>query len=227
MGRRVITPPVIIRRTGQDYACEVGTKVVAPAKSVIVAAGWGPWGTYYGYQVVGETTLDGVKIQWSTCHMSHISVHAGVTVAEGQQIGLSGNTGNTTGPHVHYEERTTPFRYANQDIKPRLASQTNTPKDDPKWGHGDVYVRMLHNGAKDSDSVRRLQQRLIDHVRVPAKGLKVTGNWDDHTHNAVRYWQKQVFAGQKGPRDGDSMSNGQANALFGPAFRVIENRPRG
>jgi murein DD-endopeptidase MepM/ murein hydrolase activator NlpD len=48
--------------------------------------------------------------------MSQLSVSAGQTVTEGQQIGLSGATGNVTGPHLHFEIRTTP--YYGSDVDP-------------------------------------------------------------------------------------------------------------
>ena len=49
---------------------------------------------------------DGTYTQYG--HLSSIGVSVGQAVTPGQQIGLSGATGNVTGPHLHFEARTSP-----------------------------------------------------------------------------------------------------------------------
>ncbi|ARP73287.1 peptidase [Streptomyces pluripotens] len=88
--------------TGVDFVVPTGTSVKAVAAGTVVAAGWGG---AYGNQVVIRLN-DGYYAQYA--HLSQLSVSAGQTVSEGQQIGLSGATGNVTGPHLHFEIRTTP-----------------------------------------------------------------------------------------------------------------------
>ena len=88
--------------TGVDFVVPTGTSLKAVAAGTVVSAGWGG---AYGNQVVVRLA-DGHYAQYG--HMSQISVSAGQTVTEGQQIGLSGATGNVTGPHLHFEIRTTP-----------------------------------------------------------------------------------------------------------------------
>ncbi|MFE2430289.1 transglycosylase family protein [Streptomyces sp. NPDC059373] len=88
--------------TGQDFIVSTGTKVKAVASGTVVSAGWGG---AYGNQVVIKLA-DGKYAQYA--HLSSISVSAGQSVSEGQQLGLSGATGNVTGPHLHFEIRTTP-----------------------------------------------------------------------------------------------------------------------
>ncbi|WHM35504.1 M23 family metallopeptidase [Streptomyces sp. BPTC-684] len=88
--------------TGVDFAAETGTTVKAVGAGTVVSAGWGG---AYGNQVVIRHA-DGMYSQYA--HLSQLSVSAGQTVAEGQQLGLSGATGNVTGPHLHFEIRTTP-----------------------------------------------------------------------------------------------------------------------
>ena len=46
-------------------------------------------------------------------HASRVQVSAGQRVSKGQQIMLSGATGNVTGPHLHFEIRTPGYRYSN------------------------------------------------------------------------------------------------------------------
>lgn len=88
--------------TGQDFVVPTGTRVKAIANATVVSAGWGG---AYGNQVVLRLA-DGKYAQYA--HLSSIAVSAGQSVSEGQQLGLSGATGNVTGPHLHFEIRTSP-----------------------------------------------------------------------------------------------------------------------
>ncbi|MFI2619101.1 transglycosylase family protein [Streptomyces sp. NPDC018584] len=88
--------------TGVDFAVPTGTSVKAVAAGQVVSAGWGG---SYGYQVVIRHT-DGKYSQYA--HLSALSVRAGQQVGAGQRIARSGSTGNSTGPHLHFEVRTGP-----------------------------------------------------------------------------------------------------------------------
>lgn len=88
--------------TGVDFIVPTGTSLKAVGAGTVVSAGWGG---AYGNQVVIQLA-DGHYAQYA--HLSQLSVSAGQTVSEGQQIGLSGATGNVTGPHLHFEIRTGP-----------------------------------------------------------------------------------------------------------------------
>jgi murein DD-endopeptidase MepM/ murein hydrolase activator NlpD len=88
--------------TGVDFVVPTGTSLKAVGAGTVVSAGWGG---AYGNQVVIRLA-DGYYAQYG--HLSSISVSSGQTVSAGQQIGLSGATGNVTGPHLHFEIRTTP-----------------------------------------------------------------------------------------------------------------------
>ncbi|MFF0294064.1 peptidoglycan DD-metalloendopeptidase family protein [Kitasatospora sp. NPDC004615] len=88
--------------TGIDFPVATGTSLKAIANGTVVSAGNGG---AYGNQVVIKLA-DGKYAQYA--HLSSISVSAGQSVTAGQQIGLSGATGNVTGPHLHFEIRTTP-----------------------------------------------------------------------------------------------------------------------
>ncbi|WP_155055813.1 M23 family metallopeptidase [Streptomyces blattellae] len=88
--------------TGVDFVVPTGTSLKAVGAGTVVSAGWGG---AYGNQVVVRLA-DGYYAQYA--HLSSISVSSGQTVTGGQQIGLSGATGNVTGPHLHFEIRTTP-----------------------------------------------------------------------------------------------------------------------
>ncbi|MFJ8196347.1 peptidoglycan DD-metalloendopeptidase family protein [Streptomyces sp. NPDC096152] len=88
--------------TGVDFVVPTGTPVKAVGAGTVVSAGWGG---AYGNQVVLRLQ-DGHYAQYA--HLSALSVSAGQAVTTGQRLGLSGATGNVTGPHLHFEIRTTP-----------------------------------------------------------------------------------------------------------------------
>ncbi|MCJ1681129.1 M23 family metallopeptidase [Streptomyces sp. APSN-46.1] len=85
--------------TGIDFHAASGTSVRAVGAGTVVEAGWGG---AYGNNVVIKHN-DGTYTQYA--HMSSLSVSAGQQVTPGQQIGLSGSTGNSSGPHLHFEAR--------------------------------------------------------------------------------------------------------------------------
>ncbi|MFV0126748.1 peptidoglycan DD-metalloendopeptidase family protein [Streptomyces sp. HMX112] len=86
--------------TGVDFAAPSGSTVKAVGPGTVVSAGWSG---AYGNEVVIQHS-DGNYSQYA--HLSSLSVSAGQTVSGGQQIGLSGSTGNSSGPHLHFEIRT-------------------------------------------------------------------------------------------------------------------------
>ncbi|MER6287584.1 transglycosylase family protein [Streptomyces sviceus] len=88
--------------TGVDFPVPTGTSVKAVGAGQVVTSGWGG---SFGYQVVIRHA-DGRYTQYA--HLSAISVKAGQSVGGGQRIGRSGSTGNSSGPHLHFEVRTGP-----------------------------------------------------------------------------------------------------------------------
>ncbi|MFI6370718.1 transglycosylase family protein [Streptomyces sp. NPDC050546] len=88
--------------TGVDFPVPTGTSIRSVAAGSVVSAGWGG---SFGYQVVVRHG-DGRYSQYA--HLSAISVRDGQTVTAGQRIGRSGSTGNSSGPHLHFEVRTGP-----------------------------------------------------------------------------------------------------------------------
>lgn len=103
--------------TGVDFVVGEGTPVVSVASGQVVSAGDGG---AYGNEVVIQHA-DGHYSQYA--HLSTISVSAGQQVGTGDQVGLSGATGNVTGPHLHFEIRTGPDYGA--DIDPLAYLRAN------------------------------------------------------------------------------------------------------
>ncbi|WP_405677537.1 LysM peptidoglycan-binding domain-containing M23 family metallopeptidase [Streptomyces sp. NBC_00868] len=88
--------------TGVDFIASSGTTVKAVGAGTVISAGWAG---AYGNEVIIQHA-DGTYSQYG--HLSVLSVSAGQSVTGGQSIGLSGSTGNSTGPHLHFEIRTGP-----------------------------------------------------------------------------------------------------------------------
>ncbi|MER7932295.1 M23 family metallopeptidase [Streptomyces sp. NPDC093272] len=95
------------KHSGQDFAVPIGTQVVAAHGGTVVKAGGNGAGDgpAYGNAVVIKHA-NGQYSQYA--HLSRVDVRVGQVVRTGQHIALSGNTGNSTGPHLHFEIRTTP-----------------------------------------------------------------------------------------------------------------------
>ncbi|MBE7550956.1 MAG: M23 family metallopeptidase [Anaerolineales bacterium] len=83
-----------------DIAAYIGAPVLAGDSGYVIVAGWSDVG--YGYHLVID---HGNGYQTLYAHLNSIYVNVGDNVAQGQQIGEMGNTGNATGPHLHFEIR--------------------------------------------------------------------------------------------------------------------------
>jgi len=97
--------------TGVDFAVPSGTDVLAVADGKVEAANWGK---SYGTQVVQK--VEGGWVIYA--HLSKSLVKAGDMLTKGQHIGESGNTGNSSGPHLHFEMRDNIRWSAGKDIDP-------------------------------------------------------------------------------------------------------------
>lgn len=113
--RGTITPPTFIKpisggylssgfgarwgtvHRGVDWACSTGTSIMASCGGTVIQAGW--YGGY-GYCVTIQHD-NGIQTRYG--HMSKVLVSSGEYVQQGEVIGRSGSTGNSTGPHVHFE----------------------------------------------------------------------------------------------------------------------------
>lgn len=95
------THPISKKRSfheGLDYSCDIGTPVQTTADGIVEKADWDNSG--YGIQVIIN---HGYGFKTVYAHLSKALVSRGQVVGRGDDIGLSGNTGSASGPHVHYE----------------------------------------------------------------------------------------------------------------------------
>ena len=102
---------------GMDFSAETGTPIFATGNGRVVKSGW-----QRGY---GETVVidHGYGYQTLYAHMNKRKVRVGTKVMRGDEIGLVGNTGKSTGPHLHYEVRLNgrhqnPMHYYFLDLTP-------------------------------------------------------------------------------------------------------------
>ncbi|MEU2710982.1 M23 family metallopeptidase [Streptomyces sp. NPDC007205] len=84
--------------TGIDFPVSYGTTVMAATDGVVSTK----WNSAYGNMMI-VTAKDGTETWY--CHLSGYRVDSGTTVKAGQPIAYSGNSGNSTGPHLHFEVR--------------------------------------------------------------------------------------------------------------------------
>ncbi len=82
-----------------DFGVPVGTNIRSTIAGRVTYAGWNNEG--YGNLVI----VDNGAYKTYYAHLSSIPVKVGQKVSDGDIVGLSGNTGNSTGPHLHYEIR--------------------------------------------------------------------------------------------------------------------------
>lgn len=112
--------------TGIDYGCQERTPILASEAGTVKFAGWDNTG--YGYCVIIQHA-DGNATLYA--HLKMVAVKAGQKVERSQVIGYSGTTGNSTGPHLHFEARHTWNDYKSHfdPMELPLHSSIEAPKD--------------------------------------------------------------------------------------------------
>lgn len=104
--------------TGVDFSADIGTEVYATGDAVVEILEDGSWG--YGKSIVLNHGF-GYKTRYA--HLSAFKVRQGQKVKRGELIGLVGNTGKSTGPHLHYEveingNKIDPINFFHSDLTP-------------------------------------------------------------------------------------------------------------
>jgi murein DD-endopeptidase MepM/ murein hydrolase activator NlpD len=87
---------------GVDFGAPIGTPVLASAEGTVIIARSSGWNGGYGLYVV-VSHANGTQTLYS--HLSQVNVTVGSRVERGETIGKIGNTGKSTGPHLHFEVR--------------------------------------------------------------------------------------------------------------------------
>lgn len=113
---------------GLDIAADMGTEIYAAGTGVVVSAGWNMGG--YGYVVMIDH-LDGHQTVYA--HMSAVLVNENQVVARGQLIGEVGSTGDSTGPHCHFEVRNMGICYDPASYLNTVETAENIQKQDNQF----------------------------------------------------------------------------------------------
>lgn len=204
--------------TGNDYPAPQGAKVVATRTGKVTKA---QYDGAYGNRI--EILTSGIEHSYS--HLSKMLVSVGYVYSEGQKIGEVGSTGNSTGPHLHYEERVAPHGY-NNCRKPQFDVSTggSLPKPPtgsyPKPTSKKVYLSKLKYGQLKSDSVWYLQDVLNRHALSGGETLPLTGSYLVETDEEVRLCQLQHGFGND-PVKGSFVGERQANHLFAVSWLTV------
>jgi len=149
LGTLVVTSPFGMRvhpitgekteHHGIDLVAEAGTPAMATARGVVV---WRGNKLGYGNCIV---IRHGTHLSTIYGHLSHIGVHTGQSVSKGEVIGLSGSTGFSTGPHLHFEVRrdgtpVNPLSLLTPGISVTSSDQCYTSGGE-LWNHyRDIYI---------------------------------------------------------------------------------------
>lgn len=105
---------------GTDFPIPLNTPVYSTCDGEVVAVT--SLTTSYGKHIKIRATVNGSTVYIRYCHLNSFAVNVGDKVTSGQLIAYSGSTGNSTGPHLHYEVRNSNDRYgssSNPNLNPR------------------------------------------------------------------------------------------------------------
>lgn len=142
------------RHKGLDYAVPIGTAVKATIAGRVSVAGWSTSG--FGNHI---RIIDAYGVEHIYGHLNSVSVRVGTYVKTGQLIGYSGSSGNSTGPHLHYEVRRggvafdpTPYMVYKLIIDAIISA---IPKVNPTYH---VFVLSLLKPGLNNSEVKLFQQ---------------------------------------------------------------------
>lgn len=105
---------------GTDFPVPLNTPVYSTCDGEVVAVT--SLTTSYGKHIKIRATVNGSTVYIRYCHLNSFAVNVGDKVTSGQLIAYSGSTGNSTGPHLHYEVRNSNDKYgssSNPNLNPR------------------------------------------------------------------------------------------------------------
>lgn len=143
--------------TGTDIAAAQGTPVLAAQDGVVTMSGAAGG---YGLMVILQHELEEDTLESRYAHLSEIFVEPGKAVKKGEVVGLVGSTGNSTGPHLHFEMReltASGWVLLNPDgmvqsSLARLVQALNNPTQTISFDISDFKLKNLRAGQQNASS---------------------------------------------------------------------------
>jgi hypothetical protein len=181
--------------TGVDFGCPSNTPLYATIAGTIRHRNYG---SAFGDRQFAISPSDGQPFAAGEVFYAHGNerLSDGTEVRVGDYVGRSGDRGNTSGPHLHYEFHPNTKGSWNcgviADPAPTLGaasggSYVTSHVYRSKCGFGEPT-----NGDESSDTVRELQEVLNHTTLAGGQELVVSGIYDTHTDEEVRLWQEQI-----------------------------------
>lgn len=163
-----------IVHTGIDIPAKYGTPVIAAGVGKVI---WAGYGLFYGngseedpYGLAVSIEHDfghkGQKLYTIYAHLSRIDVVVGQGVETGTQLGLVGTTGNTTGPHLHFEVR----------IEDDSFYKTRNPE---------LWIAPPQGWGVLAGDIRSTSGNTLDHHTVNIRSLRTGQKWQVNTYGPV------------------------------------------
>lgn len=173
--------------TGIDYACPIGTPILASEEGNVYRVGWDSTG--YGYHVILQHP-DGRATLYAHLSSSYPMVYTGKKVKRSEVIGYSASTGNSTGPHLHFEARTRAGDYKSHfdPMTLPLHSSIETPES-PEV-------------PSPSDPVLKGSSMLGSEIEIVAPSGAKAFNEDFSDYNVLKKGTKLSYKGEIQKRNG-------------------------
>lgn len=168
--------------SGTDFAVAENTPVYSTCDGKVVTVK--SMTTSYGKYIKVEAVVEGKTVYMRYCHLNRYIVSEGDLVKSGQLIGYSGSTGNSTGPHLHYEVRNADDSYGN----------VNNPTLDPRYYlPGSSYDFTCNEDEDETETTQKRDNVSRDIVLVLDRSGSMYGDPMDQTKQAAVKFVDTVF----------------------------------
>lgn len=190
--------PITGQRTlhaGSDIGAPMGAPIRAPRAGKVASAGW--VNGYGNYTVIDHG--NGIKTAYG--HQSALGVQGGQSVSQGQVIGKVGSTGNSTGPHLHFEYIKNGVRVNPNQIIPGLLTGASVLRGGLANLHaGETVIpkpltKELHKGIESMSDGSRISVEKIELVFMGPASAHDANNIKNAVKDALRELERE-----KGPK---------------------------